>query len=282
MLHRFRTRWLAGGGALLLVLSMSGLAAAASLVSDTTTHTQDAAPPTGDSTPSLTFTDLNGNGIDDSCETAVTPDSVAAAAALVAADVDGNGTISVSEAAQSGWIGGPNCNHGGYVSSVAKTSTDTCDTTDENAGDTNQSADDTNESSDESAGDQGGGASEDTGDQATDVSTTTAPATTTPCAPTSTDTSTGTPDPAPAVCLAVPPVVAPTDGTAPVVDTAPNAHGVAVSTVAQSDAVGGKNCNHGGAVSAAAKAAHGLKPDKAAKRAAHLAKHHGKGHGGQD
>ena len=135
MLHRFRTRWLAGGGALLLVLSMSGLVAAASLVSDTTTHTQDATQPAGDSTPSIVFTDLNGNGIDDTCETAVTPDSVAAAAALAAADLDGDGTISVSEAARSGWIGGANCNHGGYVSSVAKTSTDTCDKADENGGD---------------------------------------------------------------------------------------------------------------------------------------------------
>ena len=69
MLHRFRTRWLAGGGALLLVLSMSGLVAAASLVSDTTTHTQDATQPAGDSTPAIVFTDLNGNGIDDTCET---------------------------------------------------------------------------------------------------------------------------------------------------------------------------------------------------------------------
>ena len=141
MLHRYRTRWLAGGGALLLVLSMSGMAAAASIVSDTTSDTQDATQPTGDSTPSLTFQDLNGNGIDDACETVVTPETVAATAALIAADLDGNGTISVSEAAQSGWIGGTNCNHGGYVSSVAKTSTDTCDTTDQNAGDTTESAD---------------------------------------------------------------------------------------------------------------------------------------------
>ena len=41
------------------------------------------------------------------------------AAALAAADLNGDGTISVSEAAQSGWTGGTNCNHGGYVSGVA-------------------------------------------------------------------------------------------------------------------------------------------------------------------
>jgi len=274
MLHRFRTQWLAGGGALLLILSMSGLASAATIVSDSTSSTQDATQPAGDSTPSLAFQDLNGNGIDDACETAVTPDGVAAAAALSAADLDGNGTISVSEAAQSGWIGGANCNHGGYVSSVAKTSTDSCDQADTNGGNATESAD-------ESSSDQGDGTSEDSGDQATDTSTTTAPTTNTACAPTSTDPSTDPAHPAPAVCPVVAPV-APTDGTAPVVDTAPNAHGVAVSTVAQSDAVGGKNCNHGGAVSAATKAAHDLKPDQAAKRAAHLAKHHGKGHGGQD
>jgi hypothetical protein len=268
MLHRFRTSWLAGGGALLLVLSMSGLAAAAPLVSDT---------------PTNTFQDVNGNGIDDACETAPAPDSVAAAAAFTAADLDGNGTISASEAAQSGWVGGPNCNHGGYVSSVAKTSTDSCDQAD-------NSGDNTTESADESQGDPTEGTTEDSGDQVTDASTTTASTTTastttattttTTCTPASTDPSTDTTAPAPAVCPVVTPV-APTGGTAPVVDTAPNAHGVAVSTVAQSAAVGGKNCNHGGAVSEAAKAAHGLKPNQAAKRAAHLAKHHGKGHGGQ-
>jgi hypothetical protein len=255
---------------------MSGLAAAASIVSDTTSQTQDATPPAGDGNPSLTFLDANGNGIDDACETAVTPDSVAAAVAFTAADLDGNGTISVSEAAQSGWVGGANCNHGGYVSSVAKTSTDSCDKAD-------GSADDSNESADESNGHVTEGTSEDSRDQASDTSTTTASTTTasttiTPCAQDTTDPSTDTTDPAPAVCPVVAPV-APTTGT-PVLDTAPNAHGVALSTVAQSAAVGGKNCNHGGAVSAAAKAAHGLKADNAAKRAAHLAKQHGKGHGG--
>ena len=37
-----------------------------------------------------------------------------------AADLNGDGTISVTEAAQSGWTGGVNCNHGGYVSQVAQ------------------------------------------------------------------------------------------------------------------------------------------------------------------
>jgi hypothetical protein len=266
MLHRSRPAWLAAGGALLLILSMSGIAAAATIVSDTTSGTQDTTLPAGDNAPSVTFVDLNGNGIDDTCETAVTPDGIAATAALTAADLDGDGAISVSEAAQSGWVGGTECNHGGYVSSVAKTSTDGCD----QAGDSG----DTTESADESSGDAADGAAEDSGDQATDTSTITTSTTTTTCAPTSTDT-------APTVCPVVAPA-APTDGAAPVVDPASNAHGVAVSTVAQSDAVGGKNCDHGGAVSEAAKAAHGAKPDQAAKHAAHLAKHHGQGHGGQD
>jgi len=61
------------------------------------------------------------------------------------------------------------------------------------------------------------------------------------------------------------------------VDEAPNAHGKAVSKVAQdTDAVGGKNCNHGGAVSKVAKEKgdkeHG-KPDADRKEK------HGKGRG---
>ena len=273
MLHRSRSRWLAGGGALLLVLSMSGLAAAASIVSDTTSRTQDATQPAGDSTPTVTFLDVNGNGIEDACETAVTPDSVAAAAAFTAADLDGNDLISVPEAAHSSWVAGANCNHGGFVSSVAKTSTDSCDEADSSTDDT-----------DESHGDPTEATAEDSGDQASDTSTitastTTASTTTTPCAEDTTDPTSDSVAPAPAVCPVIAPV-APTTG-APVLDPAPNAHGMAVSTVAQSTAVGGKNCNHGGAVSAAAKAAHGLNADTAAKRAAHLANHHGKGHGGQ-
>jgi hypothetical protein len=248
--------WLAVGGALLLVLSMSGLVGAANLVTDGSTQTP------------LAFVDINGNGVADTCETSATADTVAAAAALAAADLNGDGTISVDEAAQSSWIGGVNCNHGGYVSSVAQTSTDTCDTTDQSAGDSEDTADSTENSNEDSA------------DQTTDSSTTTVSTvtttTTTPTTPTCSSTSTDTTSPTTTVCLVVAPV-APVGG-APVVDTSPNAHGLAVSAVANSTAVGGKNCNHGGAVSAAAHAAHGLSADKAAKLAARLLKHQGKGH----
>ena len=68
---------------------------------------------------------------------------------------------------------------------------------------------------------------------------------------------------------------APVEG-APTVEVAPNAHGVAVSDVAGSPAVGGKNCNHGGAVSEAAHAAKGAN-DKATHE--NHGKGHGKGHG---
>ena len=93
---------------MLLVLSMTGLAAAAPLVDDTTPATL------------ATFEDLNGNGIDDDCETAVTADAAAVTAAMAAVDLDADGVVSTSEAAHSGWIGGKNCNHGGYVSWVAR------------------------------------------------------------------------------------------------------------------------------------------------------------------
>jgi hypothetical protein len=77
-----------------------------------------------------------------------------------------------------------------------------------------------------------------------------------------------------------------------VVDEAPNAHGKSVSDVAQSGAIGGKNCNHGGAVSEAAhkdqdaaraareaaKAARDAAREarREAREAARAAKHHGK------
>ena len=102
-MRKLRSTWLAGGSALLLVVALSGLAAAAPLVADT----------------SQGFVDLDGNGVADQCEAAVAADPIAAAAAFAVVDTDGDGTISVREAAHSGWVGGKNCNHGGYVSSVA-------------------------------------------------------------------------------------------------------------------------------------------------------------------
>ncbi len=245
---KLRSTWLAGSSALLLVVALSGLAAAAPLVADT----------------SQGFVDLDGNGVSDLCETAVAADPIAAAAAFAAVDTDGDGTISVREAAHSGWVGGKNCNHGGYVSSVANASGDTCDA------DTPEAAPD---------GDADDGSDGSTPDVTT-VSATVA--STTDCAEDPAEDASDAEAPAPAVCPVTEPV--PPAEDAPV-DVAPNAHGKAVSTVAQSDAVGGKNCNHGGAVSAAAKKDHGAgadaatvhgKPDKlAAKGAKHA---HGKGH----
>jgi hypothetical protein len=241
MLRRLRSTWLAGGGAFLLVVSLSGIASAAPTVNDT-----------------QTFVDLDGNGVADSCDALVVVDSVAAAAAFAAADTDADGTISVTEAAHSGWIGGANCNHGGYVSSVAKASGDTCDT------ETPPAADgDTDEDGDAPT------------TEVTTVSTTVAPAAA-DCTEDPAEDAANAEAPAAACPVVAVPPVAP---VAPV-DTAPNAHGKAVSAVAQSDAVGGKNCNHGGAVSAAAKKDHGT--GGAAKAAAKAAKHtkhaHGKGH----
>ena len=78
---------------------------------------RSSAPPTG---LVAAYVDINGNGIDDTCETGdIVADPDAAAADDEAVDLDGDGTISVSEAAQSDRIGGVNCNHGGYVSWVA-------------------------------------------------------------------------------------------------------------------------------------------------------------------
>ena len=79
MLRKLRSRSLAGAGAVLLVLSMTGLAAAATLVDDTTPATLS------------TFEDLNGNGIDDDCETAVTADAAAVTAAMAAVDTNADG-----------------------------------------------------------------------------------------------------------------------------------------------------------------------------------------------
>lgn len=218
MVTRLRSTWLAGGGAILLVLSLSGIVAGATLVGDGGGDTVlPADPPSGATDTTKTFEDVDGNAIDDDCQDpAAVADPIAAAAALAGADLNHDGTISVSEAAQSGWTGGTNCNHGGYVSGVATTSTDATDTSTDKAADS-----------------------------------------------------------PPAVC---PVVVAPAPAPAAdaPVDTSPNAHGAAVSKVAQSDAVGGKNCNHGGVVSATAKEDHSGPHGKAATKTHVKGKGHGK------
>ena len=248
MVKRLRTTSFAGFGAILLVLIVSGMVAAASLLTAIAAPEPDPVGPAVVDT-TQTFEDANGNGIDDDCETDVVANDTAAAADA-AVDLNGDGTISVSEAAQSDRTGGTNCNHGGYVSQVAhETCTDTTD----------------------GSGDAPPGVSEPAGPPAAD------------CAPT--EDPADTPD-APTVDQAPTCDVAPTGGdtpTTPTTDT-PKNHGAVVSAVAGSDAVGGKNCNHGGAVSEAShkdnearKAARDAA--KAARDAARAAKHAAKGHG---
>ena len=230
MLKHLRTTWLAAAGAGLLVLSMTGLAAGATLVDDTTPATVS------------TFEDLNGNGIDDDCETTVTADAAAATAAMAAVDVDADGVISVTEAAHSGWVGGTNCNHGGYVSIVAHA-----------AGDCEE-ADDADVETDEDAVE---------GPNHADLET--APGTPVAVCPEDDTEETETEGATAEACLVTPPV----EG-APV--AAPMSH----VEVAQSDAVGGKNCNHGGAVCESAKAAKAEREAaKAEKRAARELTAHG-------
>jgi hypothetical protein len=106
-----RSKWLAGSGALLLTLSLSGMAAGVEPVVTEPVVVVDT---------TATYEDIDGNGIDDDCqdvEAADAPDAVAAE--LLTVDLDANGVISTSEAAQSPRTGGKNCNHGGYVSWMA-------------------------------------------------------------------------------------------------------------------------------------------------------------------
>ena len=186
---------------------------------------QSQSPPTG---MVAAFVDTNGNDIDDSCEdpATVVPDETAAADAEKAADLDGDGTISVSEAAQSDRIGGKNCNHGGYVSWVAQGSC--ADPVEEPA-----------------------------------PALVTGPALDATAAATCEDeTTTSEEAAAPAAHCDE---VAPPERD-PALDEQKNGHGKWVSSVARSDAKGGKNCNHGGAVSEAAKKDH--EAAKAAREAA--------------
>ena len=234
MVYHMRSKWLAGTGAVLLALTMTGLAAAATVVDDTTPATV------------ATFEDLNGNGIDDDCETAVVASADAATAAQTVVDANADGVISTTEAAQSDWVGGVNCNHGGYVSTIARSTSDACDEAD-------ASEATTEETKDESA-------STGTAPVAADCS---------PEAPEAAE-ATAAVDAARAACEAA--LAAGTPVVLPVMSHV---------ELAQSDVIGGKNCNHGGAVSDANKAAKAERDAaklaaREAKSAAHAAKTHGK------
>jgi hypothetical protein len=269
MMTRLRSTLLAWGGAVLLVLSATGLVAAASLVGDTSQPSGDAAEPlpiTTDTT--LTWEDLDGDGVDDDCDDAVVADAAAAGAAFLEVDADHDGTISVTESAHSGWIGGKNCNHGGFVSSVARASGEDCDAAETPETPTDEGATGT-DGADEGATEAAETDETDEADEAVEAD----------CSE-STDASTVETETTPATCEASTEEPAP----APVVDEAPaeltpNAHGKAVRDVAHDkDAVGGKNCSHGGAVSEAAKKDHSAdKQHGKDARNAH-SNGHGKGH----
>jgi hypothetical protein len=298
MFRRLRTTSLAGSSALVLALVVSGMVAAASILTAVAAPVADPTEPAVVDT-TATFEDVNGDGIDDDCQDAVVADETAAAAADAAVDLNGDGTVSVSEAAQSDRVGGTNCNHGGYVTGVAQ---GTCaDTADTGTTDGDQADDpaDTGTNADEAAADETT-ADDSEADEAEGPDA--GCATTEEVAPAE-DTEDTTQDAA--TCDAAAPTAdeTSTDGTetgtdaTDTTDTTPNAHGKAVSDVAKDDVVGGKNCNHGGAVSEAAhadkeardaaKAAAKAERDaaKAARDAAREAKRaskgssHGKGHG---
>jgi hypothetical protein len=111
---------------MLLVLSLSGVVAAATVFTAATGPAPAAEPlPTVDTTAS--FEDIDGNGIDDDCQAvrAVAADQTVIDAEVATVDVNADGVISTTEAAHSARIGGKNCNHGGYVSWIAHQS-DTC------------------------------------------------------------------------------------------------------------------------------------------------------------
>jgi EF hand domain-containing protein len=238
MFERLRSGVLAGGGALLLVLALSSMALGASLTSDT--------GPTADTT----FVDVDGDGVADYCQTETAVENTdAAAAAFEAADLDGDGAISVSEAAQTDWTGGLNCNHGGYVSEVAQAAEDACDTEETTEP----------EATEEEAG------TEETGTEETGTEEEAAPEeTTAECEAEDAEEEAEEAEATDETCEAV---AAPE--LDPATDTSTWNHGDWVTWVAKSDATGGKNCNHGGAVSEASKAANeAAKAERAAQREA--------------
>ena len=190
MVTRLRSTWLAGGGATLLVLSLSGIVAGATLVGDGSGDTvQPADPPAGATDTTLTFEDLDGNGIDDDCQdpAAAANPVVAARSRSKAADLNGDGAIS-------------------RLRSRPERLDRRCELQPRRLRQRRRPM---------------------------------APATRLTMAPNEAA-------PTTAECPATEPAPAPAADEP--MDTSPNAHGTAVSKVAQSDAVGGKNCNHGGAV----------------------------------
>ena len=242
MFRRLRTTSLAGSSAIVLVLVVSGMVAAASVLTAVAAPVADPDEPTVVDT-SGTWEDVDGDGLDDDCDDAVEANEEAALAADEAVDLDGDGTISVSEAAQSERIGGVNCNHGGYVSWVAH---ETCDT------------DDTGEP----AVDEGGETGEVDADEvvADEPEETDADEATADCEATEDEEEEPAEETAeeeePAECDAAAPDegTTPEDGDTeePTTEVVNNGHGKVVREVAQDkEAVGGKNCNHGGAVSEA-------------------------------
>lgn len=239
MTTRLRSTWAAGGGALLLVLALTGATLGADMAAEGTTTDEETAPLVAET--AFTFVDEDGDGIEDGCDSDVQADAEAAAAAAAAVDTNADGTISVSEAAQSGRIGGANCNHGGYVSQVAQAQ---CDATEAPEATEDEDEDESTETPvDETA------EAEDADEPCTDDEETTETEETaeveTPC------------------------VEVPAPPFDPAIFNGPGAFGAYVSTVANSDAVGGKNCNHGGAVSEAVKAAKAAaKAERDAARAA--------------
>ena len=255
MFTRLRTTWLAGSGALVLVLSISGAALGASLLAAGPTPTaEEETDPIVVVDTSGTFEDVDGDSIDDDCDDAVVADPVAEASAEAAVDLDGDGELSVSEAAQSSRTGGSNCNHGGYVSQVAH---DQCDGSAEEVDPAEELTDpaptdeppviievglEPNDEAEDESGDAPEAAdcdAEDAEEAVTDE----------------------------AEVEACEEVAAPTFD--PAAFAGPGGFGRYVSTVAASDAVGGKNCNHGGAVSEAVKAAKdAAKAERDAARAA--------------
>lgn len=233
MLTRLRTTGLAWAGTLIIVLAMSGVALGSVVL------TADQAPVDESATvdTTATFEDLDGNGVDDDCQTDVVPDEEQAAAAEAAVDLDGDGTISVSEAARSDRTGGKNCNHGGYVSQVARGQ---CD---------DGTTEDADEATDDDQGQDGDEATE--AEEAEEADEADEAEAAEPCEPAEETTDESTEEAAEeTTCEEV---------AAPVYDPAkysgPGGFGRYVSEVAQSDAIGGKNCNHGGAVSEAVRAA---------------------------